>query len=109
MASQSKSTWYTDTDAATITMDWNVSENHQVTLAGNRTLVFSNPVNGCVYRVKVTQDATGSRTLSYPSTVKWVGGSAPSLTATASRTDLLTFVWDGVSYLGTSNLNFTLP
>ena len=96
---QSKLTPYTLTDAATVAIDWNVSQNQQVTLAGNRTFTFANPQAGQTYSVKITQDATGSRLVTWPSTVKWAGGSAPTLTTTASKTDRITFYYDGTYYL----------
>lgn len=43
-----------------------------------------------VIRVEVQQDATGSRTITLP-TVKWPGGTAPTPTATANKTDLFEF------------------
>jgi len=36
------------------------------------------------------QDATGSRTVTWPGSVKWSGG-APTLTTTASAVDILVF------------------
>src|SRR5437879_3289265 len=96
---QSKLTPYTDTDGATITMDFNVSHNHVVTVAGNRTLAFSNPVAGEVYYITITQDSTGSRLITWPSTVKWAGGSAPTLTTTAARSDIIYFMYTGTYYV----------
>src|SRR4051812_28944318 len=95
---QSKLTPNTLTDAATVAVDWNVSENQQVTVAGSRTLTFSNPVAGSVYSIKITQDAVGSRLITWPSTVKWAGGSAPTLTTSASKSDLVRFMYDGSVY-----------
>lgn len=40
----------------------------------------------------LTQDGTGSRIPTYVGTVKWIGGSAPTLTTTAAHTDILQFV-----------------
>jgi hypothetical protein len=99
---QSKLTPYALTDSATIAVDWNNSHNQYVTVAGNRTLTFSNPVAGSIYSVKITQDSTGSRTITWPSTVKWAGGSAPTLTTTASRSDVIYFLYDGTNYLDIS-------
>src|SRR4051812_18419030 len=96
---QSKTTPYTLTDAATVAVDWNNSVNQQVTFAGSRTFTFSNPVAGAIYSLKITQDASGSRLATFPSTVKWAGGSAPTLTATASKTDVIYFMYDGTNYL----------
>lgn len=95
---QSKLSPNTLTDAATIDVDWNKSQNHGVTVAGNRTLTFSNGKSGYTYSVSITQDSTGSRLITWPSTVKWAGGSAPTLTTTAARTDQITFYFDGTYY-----------
>ena len=95
---QSKLTPNTLTDAATIDVDWNKSQNHGVTPTDNRTLTFTNGVAGSVYSVSITQDGSGSRLITWPSTVKWAGGSAPTLTTTAGRTDQIWFYFDGTYY-----------
>ena len=80
------------TDGATITPDFAVANNFSVTLGGNRTL--ANPSNitagqsGCIY---ITQDGTGSRTLSYGSQYDFEGGTAPTLTTTANAVDVLVY------------------
>jgi hypothetical protein len=101
---QSSLPFFTDTDAATVTMDFNESVNHLLVAGGNRTLVFSNPSAGATYTIRITQDATGSRTITWPTTVKWAGGSAPTLTSTASRTDDIVLLYDGAFY---SDLSIT--
>ena len=83
------------TDGATITPDFAATNNFQVTLAGNRTL--ANPTNvvaGQSGVIKVTQDATGSRTLAYGSSFDFAAGAAPVLTTTASAVDLLVYYAD---------------
>lgn len=80
------------TDGATITPDFAVANNFSVTLGGNRTL--ANPTNltaGQSGIITITQDATGSRTLAYGSYWKFAGGTAPTLTTTASAVDVLTY------------------
>jgi len=80
------------TDGATITPDFADSNNFSVTLGGNRTL--ANPSNltagqsGCIW---ITQDGTGSRTLAYGSYWDFTGGTAPTLTTTASAVDCLVY------------------
>lgn len=96
--SQAKRNYVTLTDGATIAVDFSVSNNFAVTIAGNRTLTFSNPQAGEVYCLKVTQDSSGSRLLTFPSTMKWAGGSAPTLTTTAAYTDCLYITYDGTYY-----------
>lgn len=95
------------TDGANIA--WNLASNQvaSVTLGGNRTL--SNPTNqvdGAVYILIVKQDATGGRTLSFSSNYKFAGGTAPTITTTANKVDVLTFVSDGTNMLGVASQSF---
>ena len=80
------------TDAATIAIDMDDNNNFKVTLGGNRTL--GNPTNvveGQTGFIEVLQDSTGSRTLSFSSNYRFVGGTAPTLTTTASKKDVLAY------------------
>jgi hypothetical protein len=56
------------TDGATITMDCSAGYNGYVTLAGNRTLALSNVTAGKDITIVITQDGTGSRTITLPAT-----------------------------------------
>lgn len=82
----------TDTDGATVTFNLSASNIHQVTLGGNRTLALSNASTGQCFVIRLIQDATGSRTVTWFSTIKWAGGTAPTLTTTASKTDVFGFI-----------------
>jgi hypothetical protein len=78
------------TDAATITVDMSTFINAVVTLGGNRTL--GNPTNEKVGQsgvIRIVQDATGSRTLSYGTDWEFAGGTAPTLSTAANTQDLL--------------------
>jgi len=80
------------TDGATITPDFSLGNNFSVTLGGSRTL--ANPTNltaGQSGSIVITQDATGSRTLAYGSYFKFPGGTAPTLTTTASAVDVIAY------------------
>lgn len=80
------------TDGATITPNFAANNSFSVTLGGNRTL--ANPTNitaGQSGVFVITQDGTGSRTLSYGSYFKFSGGTAPTLTTTASAVDLIAY------------------
>lgn len=93
------------TDGATIALDWNNGNVQKVTLGGNRTFTFANPKTGGRYLIVLKQDATGSRTITWP-TIKWQGGSAPTLTTTANKVDLITIIYDGTDYFGTASTNY---
>jgi hypothetical protein len=98
------------TDAGTITVSWKDGNQQVVTLGGNRTINFSNYVAGSILRLVVCQDGTGSRTVTWDSNVLWSGGSAPTLTTTANKCDVASFLATGATstlkMLGTTVLNF---
>ena len=71
------------------------------------TLSFTGAQVG-VYILKVTQGAGGSKTLTFPSSVKWAGGTPPTLTTTAGAWDIITLIWDGTYFSATSTLNFVV-
>jgi hypothetical protein len=63
------------------------------TLAGATTFTFSGATAGmaCSFGVYLTQDATGSRTVTWPASVKWSGGTPPTLSTAANAVDILVF------------------
>ena len=67
----------TATDGATVTFDFDLSDQWQVTFAGNRTLAFSNASVGQTVKILRYQDATGSRTPTWWSNIAWHNGLAP--------------------------------
>ncbi len=78
------------TDAATIAVDMSTFVNAQVTLGGNRTL--GQPSNLTVGKsgfIRLIQDGAGSRTLAFHADWKFAFGTDPTLTTTASATDVL--------------------
>jgi hypothetical protein len=78
------------TDGANIALDLSTGFDFSVTLAGNRTL--SNPTNAKVGqrgRIRVVQDATGSRTLAFGTSYEFTNGVALTLTTTAAAEDVL--------------------
>lgn len=80
------------TDSATITFDMSLGNTQSVTMGGNRTLALSNVKVGQVFMLRLTQDGTGTRVPTWFTTIKWAGGTAPTLTTTASKTDVLGFI-----------------
>jgi hypothetical protein len=73
---------------------------HILTLTGNVTLTFPALAAGKQFTLLLTQDAVGSKTIAWPTKVRWAGGTAPALTATAAKTDALSFLSDGTYWLG---------
>ena len=80
-------------DGSTITIDMATACHHSVTLGGNRTFAApSNQVVGQAGSIFITQDGTGSRTASFNSAFKFVGGTAPTLTTTAAAVDRIDYI-----------------
>jgi len=80
-----------------------------LTLTGNCTFTFPTATAGKSFTLFLKQDATGSRTVTWPASVKWPGGTAPTITATASKGDKYVFTADGSSWAGSNaGQNYTL-
>lgn len=73
-----------------------------LTLTGNCTYTFPTATAGKSFLLVQKQDATGSRTTTWPSTVKWPSSTAPTLTATAGKAELFGFTCDGTYWYGRS-------
>lgn len=71
----------------TTTLDLSTSNCFIVTLGGNTTIAISNATVGQHFWIKYVQDATWSRTVTQFTTIKWPGGTAPTLTTTANKYD----------------------
>ena len=79
--------------AGTHILDLDRNANFQLTLSGNITL--ANPANltaGTTGSIFVIQDGTGSRTVSYGTSWDFIGGTAPTLTTTASAVDRIDYI-----------------
>jgi hypothetical protein len=93
------------TDAATIAVDLSLGNNFSVTLAGNRTLgAPTNVTAGQSGVIVITQDGTGSRTLAFNSVYKFAGGTAPTLTTTASAVDVLAYYVESATRITVTSL-----
>ena len=75
-----------------ITFDFGAGNNFDITLGGNSTLQTpTTPSGGQTGTITIRQDGTGSRTLAYSGGWQFSGGTAPTLTTTASGVDVLSF------------------
>jgi hypothetical protein len=74
-----------------------------VTLTGNCTFTMPTVAAGASITLILTQSA--AFTASFTG-VLWSGGTAPTITATSSKRDILVFVSDGSSWFGTALQNF---
>jgi hypothetical protein len=96
-------------DAVTLTgtsttIDLATATNFVHDLTGATTYTFSNPAstgNATAFTLKIIQDST-ARAITWPSSVDWAGGTAPTLTATNNGVDVFVFytIDGGTTYYG---------
>ena len=106
---------YTETPTAigtvttTCTLSIAASTFLTATLTASTTCAFTMPTAtaGKSFVLLLKQAASTGNGVATWSTVKWPGGTAPTITATAGRMDILTFVSDGTNWYGTFAQNFT--
>lgn len=83
-------------NAGTISINLDQGTNQTVTLTENVTgitLFGVNPNSSytTTYTLRMIQDGTGGRTVTWPGTIIWPGGSAPTVTSTANAIDVFGF------------------
>ncbi len=89
---------YTPSASGTTTLDLSKGNVHHITMpAGNITIALSNGTIGQCFIIRILQDSVGSRTVTWFTTIRWAGGSAPTLTTTADKADTLGFEITGSS------------
>ncbi|NBR56868.1 MAG: hypothetical protein EBU05_07520 [Chitinophagia bacterium] len=88
----------------TTTLDLSNGNLLELVLTGPTTLAFSNPKIG-TYIIKIKQDGTGGRTLTFP-IMKWADAAVPTITTAANAIDLITLIYDGTHYYGSCLQNF---
>ena len=81
-------------------LDCAVGNDHRIQLpAGNITIAITNVLVGQKFSVSITQDAVGSRTVTWFSTIRWVDSATPTLSSgvsSANKRDTFGFICTGV-------------
>ena len=94
-------TLYTANTSTAITVSLANGTVQQLTLTGNATITMPSQGAGKSFIIMLKQDGTGSRSVTW-STVTWAGGTAPTITGTASKQDIYSFFSDGTNWYGTT-------
>jgi hypothetical protein len=80
------------------TINWSVGDFEKLSLTANCTLTFQAPPGVARLTLKLVQDATGSRLVTWPAAVKWASGTPAVLSTAAGSTDLVELYFDGALY-----------
>ena len=91
------------------TVDWNNGNKQAITLdAASCTLTFTAPSgNGTAHLLlKITQDGTGGRSVTWPGTVNWPNGTGINLSNGANDVDFVSCYYDGSAYYCIAVFNF---
>lgn len=92
----------------TQTIDWddgNVQVLDLGSASGNVTVTLSNGASGGSYLLLVIQGAT-ARTITWPASVAWPGGTAPTISTTDDDEDMVSLNFIGSTYYGTFAQDF---
>lgn len=82
---------YSPGAGTTCTLDLSDANVHVIQMpAGNITIALSNVSVGQIFSIEIIQDSTGGRTVTWFSSIRWVSGTAPTLSG-ANKKDTFVF------------------
>lgn len=88
----------------TETLDLGDGNVHDVTLDENVEFTFTGATSGvaCSFTLILRQDGAGGNSVTWPASVDWAGGTAPTISTTGSTVNVLTFLTadNGTTWLG---------
>jgi hypothetical protein len=88
------------TDGATINWNTSLGRVATVTLGGARAMAAATNQKVGTYILRVVQDGTGGRTLTWNGNYKWTAQTAPVLSTAIGAVDIITFFSDGSKMYG---------
>lgn len=96
--------WSNFNATGAITLDLANGNIFRLTLKGDVTFSFTGSTNnlGCSFTLYIKQDGTGSRAVTWPTSVAWAGGVAPTLSTGANAMDIVVFetITGGTTWFG---------
>ncbi len=99
---------YVDSNSSTAqTIDWTKSNDHWSRLTGNVTYTFTAPLHAATLKL-IINTGNGGFNATWPGSVHWSGGTAPTITTTANKVDVIACYYDEVDseYLCVPSQNF---
>ena len=81
------------------TIDWNNGQNQKITLTANCVLTLPSVIGTGRFQLKIIQDGTGARSLSFTSASVKNPTNFDFASGTANQECIITFYWDGAKYI----------
>lgn len=100
---------YTNTAASgagAVTIDFSTAALQRLVLTGNCALTLTAATLPQTCILMLVQDGTGTRIPTWSTTIKWAGGTAPTLSTAINSVDILTFARINSVWYGMFNLDF---
>jgi hypothetical protein len=100
--------FYTVASATNVTVNWNNGNKQKILLETNPVnFTFTAPSAGVgSFSLVLKQDGGGSKTVTWPASVKWPGGTAPTLSTAPNKVDIVTCIYDGTDYFCQIGIDF---
>jgi alpha-tubulin suppressor-like RCC1 family protein len=96
--------------SATTSIDLSNGNLIHATQSANTTVSFASTANGNVYFIRTKDDTTTARTITWPASISWDGGTEPTLSNSPSDTEAQVFLLvtrnEGVAWYGKEIFNF---
>jgi hypothetical protein len=90
-------------------VDWTNGQKCHLGLSSTTTISFTAPGQTwekCNLLMKISHVSAGN-SITWPSSVKWPGGTAPTLSTGINDVDIISFYFDGTNYYGVASLDFS--
>jgi lysophospholipase L1-like esterase len=92
---------------AAATVQWSIAQYQALTLTANCTLTFgSAPAGVCIVRLRLVQDGTGGRTVTWPAGIQWQQSTVPTLSTGPGAIDFIELYYNGTTYFGSASLTY---
>jgi hypothetical protein len=93
---------------ATVTLNWTTGNLFVLNLTANTTITFAGATSGQTIIVRITNTASNYTVTWSPTepTLQWSGGVPPVMTI-GIKTDIYTFIFDGIGYYGSFVQNYS--
>jgi hypothetical protein len=86
-----------------LTINWKAGQKQRVDMSAACTFTFAPPEGVCNLMLKLAY--AGDYAPTFPSTVKWQGGTVPTWTKANGAVDVIAMYFDGTNYHATASLN----